>query len=1217
MRLHGSQQYVEAEAAYREALRLDPRYVHAHGGLGSALHAQGRYSEAEAAYREALRLDPRYVHAHGGLGSLLHAQARYSEAEAAYREALRLDPRYVHAHGGLGSALHAQGRYSEAEAAYREALRLDPRYVRAHSGLGSALHAQGRYSEAEAAYREALRLDPRYVHAHGGLGSALNAQGRYSEAETAYRESLRLDPGDAHARAGLGNTLGRQGRHAEAEAAYREALRLDSGDAHAHAGLGNTLGRQGRHAEAAAAYREAIRLEPMHVDAYEGLGKALGSQALWAEAETTFREALQLDPENVHACDGLGNALGSQGRHAEAADAFREALRLDSGFVHAYNGLGKALIDQGRLSEAESSIRKALRLDPTYVDAHDGLGIALSRQGRHAEAEDAFREALGLDPMYVRSHNGLGHALRDQGRHGEAEAAFREALRLDPGYVEAHNGLGDALLSQGRPAEAEAAYREALRLNPAYALAHVNLGLLRTQTNRPGLALASHARAVRLTLGQPRYLVGYIDALQVVERSGPLELLSALSSGGALHGVLDVALEVGRGDLGTSLGMLASRFDRWVLPGRSFVESLLRDALDRLDHDDADATTHLKILSILADAREGLVWASLDDAERAHWLELLDGLAPRAARLCLTADQPGLAAEHLERGLAIDLTQSALVKLVDLRSISQALKSRYEQAVQAWEAARYMPEPGSNVEAQWLRIRQARLDIYLALLAIRQHQPSLGEPTRWADIAALSHDRALAYLSADAQGGLGVMVHQGQAHPIPGLEAPTVERLEALLEPLEATYRARVDPARRASTQASGSSAATARKSGLLDRLFGLKNKTSAAAAEDDGPWNAALDTALRGLWDLVMGPVVAQAQRLGIKSLTMIPGKPLSMLPLQLAWRETPPGSGSTAAGRRYALQDLCIAFAPSAGLLALATARSATTDSPPTGEVPALHCPVSSRVSPRVLAILDDTILDEQSSIGSTRGQAAPTYADQIQTELERIWCQTCVKVLRGEEATPQAVFEALEGPPAGTESAEGEKATSPPDIVIFFGHGTAEGSLGTSSSLQLASSLRHANGQMTRQKISLEDLLRHTHRQSLWVVLACEAARGKRDIPRDEAVSFAGGLLQAGVGAVVAATVPIAQRLVVPLALKMLAHHAHGLGPAQALRQAQRDLLEGPGAVVQASAEAHQRRAPQPMRAPTLGIGISPAAAQDDGEPSPHLRRPGHWALQCFGG
>ena len=58
-----------------------------------ALNAAKRYSEAEAAWREAIRLDPGNSRAHHNLGVVLHESKRYPEAEAADREGESPRPR--------------------------------------------------------------------------------------------------------------------------------------------------------------------------------------------------------------------------------------------------------------------------------------------------------------------------------------------------------------------------------------------------------------------------------------------------------------------------------------------------------------------------------------------------------------------------------------------------------------------------------------------------------------------------------------------------------------------------------------------------------------------------------------------------------------------------------------------------------------------------------------------------------------------------------------------------------------------------------------------------------------------------------------------------------------------------------------------------------------------------------------------------------------------
>jgi predicted O-linked N-acetylglucosamine transferase (SPINDLY family) len=151
---------LQAEAAYRQILTIDPAHADAHCALGAVLKALGRPAVAEASYRKALRLRPNYPEAHYNLGAVLNALGRPAEAEASYREALRLRPNYPEAHNNLGVVLRTLGRPAEAEASYREALRLQPNDPEAHYNLGNVLHSLNRWRESIACLERLLSLKP-------------------------------------------------------------------------------------------------------------------------------------------------------------------------------------------------------------------------------------------------------------------------------------------------------------------------------------------------------------------------------------------------------------------------------------------------------------------------------------------------------------------------------------------------------------------------------------------------------------------------------------------------------------------------------------------------------------------------------------------------------------------------------------------------------------------------------------------------------------------------------------------------------------------------------------------------------------------------------------------------------------------------------------------------------------------------------------------------
>ena len=87
------------------------------------------FDEAEAAFKQAIKLRPDFVEAQNNLANLLKAEKRYAEAEQAYKQILKYKPDFVDAHYNLGSLYKEQKKYKEAEKAYK---RLQADYLKIH-----------------------------------------------------------------------------------------------------------------------------------------------------------------------------------------------------------------------------------------------------------------------------------------------------------------------------------------------------------------------------------------------------------------------------------------------------------------------------------------------------------------------------------------------------------------------------------------------------------------------------------------------------------------------------------------------------------------------------------------------------------------------------------------------------------------------------------------------------------------------------------------------------------------------------------------------------------------------------------------------------------------------------------------------------------------------------------------------------------------------------
>ncbi len=195
--------------------------------LGDAYLSAGRTDDAVAAFRAALRLNPRYAIAHNNLGMVLLRQGDPARAVLCFRDALASNPDYAIGHNNMGVAPMRLDRLEEAADEYRAALRLRPDFAHAHSNLAQVLLRQKAYDEADRELSEAIRLDRRYARPHNTRGLMRMEQGRPAEAAVEFREAIRLEPGNAQMRLNLGKALLAQGRTQEAQAEFRAALAID------------------------------------------------------------------------------------------------------------------------------------------------------------------------------------------------------------------------------------------------------------------------------------------------------------------------------------------------------------------------------------------------------------------------------------------------------------------------------------------------------------------------------------------------------------------------------------------------------------------------------------------------------------------------------------------------------------------------------------------------------------------------------------------------------------------------------------------------------------------------------------------------------------------------------------------------------------------------------------------------------------------------------
>jgi TolB-like protein len=161
-----------ANAAFDEAIALDPRYAKAYLGRAAARRVFGNHAnisaadfarvndESLSAAKRAAELAPTLGAAHSEIAYALAAKQDFAGAADENERALALSPgdSRVYRIAALHFAL--MGRSDEAITRARHAVELDPLDARSHASLGNAYARARRYPEAIESFNRTLELDP-------------------------------------------------------------------------------------------------------------------------------------------------------------------------------------------------------------------------------------------------------------------------------------------------------------------------------------------------------------------------------------------------------------------------------------------------------------------------------------------------------------------------------------------------------------------------------------------------------------------------------------------------------------------------------------------------------------------------------------------------------------------------------------------------------------------------------------------------------------------------------------------------------------------------------------------------------------------------------------------------------------------------------------------------------------------------------------------------
>ncbi|MFZ7112086.1 MAG: tetratricopeptide repeat protein [Desulfatiglandales bacterium] len=399
--------FTDAKVHLDRLIQEDPGAVIPHYYRGRINLEMKDFAQAEKAFLEALRLDPRMEPALFDLGSLYQMTERYGDAAEIYERLLRADPSNGIVRERLINVYFEAGQEAKAEK-YLEEIRKragpgDPQrqtlgliYLR-HGRLDASIEeldlivsawpddSKSRYYLA-AAYEE-----------KGDTEKALDHFGRVGEGSEYYSKAI------MH----MAYILDGRERTDEAVEILKRAVAVEREQVELHLMLATFLETGKAYEEAVTVLREGLERDQRNVDLLFRYGVVLDKMGRKDACILEMKKILEIDPEHADALNYIGYTYAEQGIRLDEAEALIErALRVkpDSGYI--VDSLGWVFYQKGRYDEAVKQLERAASLVPEDPTVAEHLGDVYSKKGRYEEGLEMYEKALSLthpEPEKIRA----------------------------------------------------------------------------------------------------------------------------------------------------------------------------------------------------------------------------------------------------------------------------------------------------------------------------------------------------------------------------------------------------------------------------------------------------------------------------------------------------------------------------------------------------------------------------------------------------------------------------------------------------------------------------------------------------------------------------------------------------------------------------------------------------------------------------------------------
>jgi len=348
-----------------------------------ALEAQAKYPEAEAAWQEVVKEQPRNGQAFAHLGLLEARQEHYQDAIAFYRKAQALDPVIPQLNLDLGLALFKSGSFRESAKLFEAELRKHPKSPETQklTTLAAMSHYGAReYGAAIPYFKDAAAADPQNLSILLALAHCLLWTRQLDATMEVFKEILTINPDSAEADMIAGEALDEKGDGDGAVRQFRAAVQANPKEPNAHFGLAYLLWKQKKFDEAIPEFKAELANDPNNNQAMIYLGDTYVRQDRFDLGKEILEKAASYPTPDPLIHLDLGIVYMEAGDNSAAIREFNKTVELEPDNVTAHFRLATLYRSMGKKDEARTEFVKANSLNKKRDDSvHQRIAAASAK----------------------------------------------------------------------------------------------------------------------------------------------------------------------------------------------------------------------------------------------------------------------------------------------------------------------------------------------------------------------------------------------------------------------------------------------------------------------------------------------------------------------------------------------------------------------------------------------------------------------------------------------------------------------------------------------------------------------------------------------------------------------------------------------------------------------------------------------------------------------